>query len=64
MTPSGYHTVRVAIDPLGGAISGRIDCKSHPRCDRSQVVEVGPFDTPGEVFQRCCELLDSQLRLW
>lgn len=58
------HVIRIAVDPLGQPISGLVECQG-PRCRRERSpIDVGPFDTVGDVLQFLLEGLDVHPRLW
>lgn len=58
------HHITVVVDSHGMAVGASV--RIEPEVGRGSVrpVQPGPFDTPGEVFQRLCEDVDTQLRLW
>jgi len=56
--------ITITVDATG--ICHAASVTTEPEHGRKSVrpVRPGPFDTPGEVFQRLCEEVDTQLRLW
>lgn len=58
---AGYHVIRIAVDPMGQPISGSVECVEH-RCNQESLsVDVGPFDTTGEVFDQLRARVDIRL---
>ena len=58
------HVVRVVLDPSGSPLAASATTVFDDRSYRTTPIDVGPFDTPAEVFRAAADTLDIQLSFW
>lgn len=58
------HHLRIIVDSAGHPLSAVHGIETEWDGTTWRVFNPGPFDSPGEVWERLCSEVDTQMQLW